>query len=78
MKKIKLKSLIDPNSENIDDIYSNIVNELNLNKNNTKTSQSNKQVNKILNDPKNKNLKKIKDEDLLLSMTKRLNIVESN
>ena len=77
MKKIKLKSLIDPNSENIDDIYSNIVNELNLNKNNTKTSQSNKQVNKILNDPKNKNLKKIKDEDLLLSMTKRLNIVES-
>jgi hypothetical protein len=40
MKKIKLKSLIDPNSENIYDIYSNIVNELNLNKNNTKISQS--------------------------------------
>ena len=76
MKKIKLKSLIDPTNENIDDIYSNIVNELNLN-NNTKSSQSNKQVNKILNDPKNKNLKKVKDEDLLLSMTKRLNIVET-
>jgi len=77
MKKIKLKSLIDPNNDNIDDIYSNIVNELNLNVNNTKSSQSNKQMNKILNDPKNKNLKKVKDEDLLLSMTKRLNIVET-
>ena len=30
MKKIKLKSLVDPTSDNIDDIYSNICNELNL------------------------------------------------
>ena len=32
MKKIKLKSLIDPTADNIDDIYGNIVEELNLNK----------------------------------------------
>ena len=30
MKKIKLKSLVDPTTDNIDDIYSNICNELNL------------------------------------------------
>ncbi len=75
MKKIKLKSLIDANADNIDDIYGNIVEELNLNK----KAESNKQINSLLNKAKQNpsSVKKVKDEDLLLSMTKRLNIVET-
>ena len=48
MKKIKLKSLIDANADNIDDIYGNIVEELNLNK----KAESNKQINSLLNKAK--------------------------
>ena len=82
MKKIKLKSLIDPNSENIEDIYSNIVKELNLGMNQDKNL-----IKQLESKTKNKNSKtpykfsvpnKKTDEDLLLSMTKRLNIVEQN
>ena len=82
MKKIKLKSLIDPNSKNIEDIYSNIVKELNLGMNQDKNL-----IKQLESKTKNKNSKtpykfsvpnKKTDEDLLLSMTKRLNIVEQN
>ena len=75
MKKIKLKSLIDPTADNIDDIYGNIVEELNLNK----KAESNKQINSLLNKAKQnpQSVKKVKDNDLLLSMTKRLNLVET-
>ena len=82
MKKIKLKSLIDPNSENIEDIYSNIVKELNLGMNQDKNL-----IKQLESKTKNKNSKtpykfsvpnKKTDEDLLLSMTKRLKIVEQN
>ena len=75
MKKIKLKSLIDPTADNIDDIYGNIVEELNLNK----KAESNKQINSLLNKAKQnpQSVKKVKDDDLLLSMTKRLNLVET-
>ena len=82
MKKIKLKSLIDPTSNNIDDIYSNICKELNL------VNTDNKNIiEKIEIKAKDKNSKtpykysiqnQKKDEDLLLSMTKRLNIIEKN
>ena len=80
MKKIRLKSLIDPTANNIDDIYSNICKELNLGIN------SDKNLMKKL-ETRNKNSKtpykysipdnnKKSNEDLLLSMTKRLNVVE--
>ena len=64
MKKIKLKSLIDPTADNIDDIYGNIVEELNLNK----KAESNKQINSLLNKAKQnpQSVKKVKDDDLLL------------
>ena len=74
MKKIKLKSLIDANADNIDDIYGNIVEELNLNKKAKSNNQKNSLLNKAKQNPSS--VKKVKDEDLLLSMTKRLNIVE--
>ena len=83
MKKIKLKSLIETKSNNnIDDIYSNILKELNLGINNDKNLMK-----QLETKTKNKNSKtpykisvsnKKSDEDLLLSMTKRLNIVEHN
>ena len=82
MKKIKLKSLIDPSSDNIDQIYTNICKELNLVNNTDKNL-----IKQLENKSKIKNSKtpskiiiqsKNKDEDLLLSMTKRLNIVEKN
>ena len=82
MKKIKLKSLVDPTSDNIDDIYSNICKELNLGINSDKNLMK-----QLETKSKNKNSKtpykfsvpnKKTDEDLLLSMTKRLNIVEQN
>ena len=83
MKKIKLKSLIEPKSNNnIDDVYSNILKELNLGINNDKNLMK-----QLETKTKNKNSKtpykisvsnKKSDEDLLLSMTKRLNIVEHN
>ena len=82
MKKIKLKSLVDPTSDNIDDIYSNICKELNLGINSDKNLMKQLEIKS-----KNKNSKtpykfsvpnKKNDEDLLLSMTKRLNIVEQN
>ena len=82
MKKIKLKSLIDPTSENIEDIYSNICKELNLGINTDKNL-----IKQLDTKTKNKNSKtpykhsipnKKNDEDLILSMTKRLNIVEQN
>ena len=83
MKKIKLKSLIDPTSNNIDDIYSNICKELNLGINTDKNL-----IERMEKKTKDKNSKtpykfstssnNKKDEDLLLSMTKRLNILEKN
>ena len=83
MKKIKLKSLIDPTSNNIDDIYSNICKELNLGINTDKNliermeiktkDKNSKTPYKFSTSSNNK-----KDEDLLLSMTKRLNILEKN
>lgn len=83
MKKIKLKSLIEQKSNyNIDDIYSNILKELNLGIN-----TDNNLMKQLEIKTKNKNSKtpykisvsnKKSDEDLLLSMTKRLNIVEQN
>ena len=83
MKKIKLKSLIDPTSNNIDDIYSNICKELNLGINTDKNL-----IERMEKKTKDKNSKtpykfstssnNKKDEDLLLSMTKRLNIIEKN
>lgn len=78
MKKIKLKSLVDSNSKDINDIYSTICQELNLTKSSNKvnTSQSDKQVQLLLKSVKQP-IKKVKEDDLLLSMTKRLNIVES-
>ena len=80
MKKIKLKSLVDRTSNtNIDDIYSDICKELGINndKNNiikqieSKTKNSKTPLKYFIPIKKN-------DEDLLLSMTKRLNIVEQN
>ena len=80
MKKIKLKSLVDRTSNtNIDDIYSDICKELGINndKNNiikqieSKTKNSKTPLKYSIPIKKN-------DEDLLLSMTKRLNIVEQN
>ena len=80
MKKIKLKSLVDRTSNtNIDDIYSDICKELGIN------NDKNNIIKQI--ESKSKNSKtplkysvpiKKNDEDLLLSMTKRLNIVEQN
>ena len=82
MKKIKLKSLVDPTTDNIDDIYSNICNELNLG---TKTDKKLiKQLESKSKYPNSKTPSKISisnkktDDDLLLSMTKRLNLVEQN
>ena len=72
MKKIKLKSLVDTQTDNIDDIYSNIVKELNLG---TKETKNKNLDNYIKQCPKPTKPKK--DEDLLLAMTKRLNVVES-
>ena len=76
MKKIKLKSLVDAN--NIDDIYNDICKELNLNKETkaSKQTKSDKVLNSLLSSSKAPT-KKVKDEDLLLSMTKRLNLVET-
>ena len=80
MKKQKLKSLVDRTSNtNIDDIYSDICKELGINndKNNiikqieSKTKNSKTPLKYSIPIKKN-------DEDLLLSMTKRLNIVEQN
>ena len=80
MKKIKLKSLVDRTSNtNIDDIYSDICKELGINndKNNiikqieSKTKNSKTPLKYSIPIKKN-------DEVLLLSMTKRLNIVEQN
>ena len=80
MKKQKLKSLVDRTSNtNIDDIYSDICKELGINndKNNiikqieSKTNNSKTPLKQSIPIKKN-------DEDLLLSMTKRLNIVEQN
>ena len=78
MKKIKLKSLVDSNSKDIDDLYSSICQELNLTKSSSKvnSSQSDKQVQLLLKSTKQP-IKKVKEDDLLLSMTKRLNLVES-
>ena len=82
MKKIKLKSLVDPTSDNIDDIYANICNELNLG-----IKQDKKIIKQIEKSQKNKTPSKISipnipnkktDDDLIFSMTKRLNIVEQN
>ena len=82
MKKIKLKSLVDPTTDNIDDIYSNICNELNLGIKTDKKLM--KQLESIQKYPYNKIPTKTSipnkktDDDLILSMTKRLNIVEQN
>ena len=82
MKKIKLKSLVDPNADNIDDIYSNICNELNLGIKSDKKLI--KQMESKQKFPNSKTPSKISiqskknDEDLILSMTKRLNLVEQN
>ena len=83
MKKIRLKSLIDPTSTNIDDIYSNICKELNLGINTDKNLIE--QLEKKTKDKNSKTPYKLsssstnkKDEDLLLSMTKRLNFLEQN
>ena len=82
MKKIKLKSLIDPSANNIDDIYSNICKELKL-----EVKTDNDLMKQLETKSKNKNsktpgkiplLNKKNDEDLLFSMTKRLNIVEQS
>ena len=82
MKKIKLKSLVDPNADNIDDIYSNICNELNLGiKSDKKLIKQMESKQKL---PNSKTPSKISiqskknDDDLILSMTKRLNLVEQN
>ena len=82
MKKIKLKSLVDPTTDNIDDIYANICNELNLG---IKTDKKLiKQIESKSKNPNSKTPSKISisnkktDDDLLLSMTKRLNLVEQN
>ena len=81
MKKIKLKSLVDPTSENIDDIYSNICNELNLgiktDKKLIKQIESKQNYQNSKNPPKKTIPNKKTDDDLLLSMTKRLNLVET-
>jgi len=83
MKKIRLKSLIDPTSNNIDDIYSNICKELNLEiktdkhlieRMEKKTKDKNSKTPYKLSTSSNNK----KDEDLLLSMTKRLNFLEKN
>ena len=65
MKKIKLKSLIDANADNIDDIYGNIVEELNLNK----KAESNKQINSLLNKAKQnpQAVKKVNDKEIKYS-----------
>ena len=82
MKKIKLKSLVDPTADNIDDIYSNICNELNLGIKSDKKLI--KQIETKQKYPNSKTPSKITisnkktDDDLLLSMTKRLNLVEQN
>ena len=72
MKKIKLKSLVDAQTENIDDIYSNIVKELNLENKETKHKHLD---NHFKHCPKPSQAKK--DEELLHAMTKRLNVVET-
>jgi len=82
MKKIKLKSLVDPTADNIDDIYSNICNELNLGIKSDKKLI--KQIETKQKYPNSKTPSKITisnkktDDDLILSMTKRLNLVEQN
>ena len=82
MKKIKLKSLVDPTTDNIDDIYSNICNELNLGIKTDKKLM--KQLESKQKYPNNKIPTKTSipnkktDDDLILSMTKRLNLVEQN
>ena len=82
MKKIKLKSLVDPTSDNIDDIYSNICNELNLGIKNDKKLMKQIESKQNYQNSKNPTKKTIPnkktDDDLLLSMTKRLNIVEQS
>ena len=82
MKKIRLKSLIDPSSDNIDQIYTNICKELNLvNNTNKDLIKQLENKNKIKNSKTPSKLSipiKKNDEDLLLSMTKRLNVVEQN
>ena len=81
MKKIKLKSIVDPSSNNIDDIYSNICDELNLGVKSDKKLMKQletKQKSSIVTQKNiNTNTKK-NDDDLILSMTKRLNLVEHN
>lgn len=79
MKKIKVKNLLDLDEHNIDDIYSEICQEI---KHDFKKANIN---NKDLDKPTKPNKvvsQKIKvnqknDDDLLMSMTKRLNIVEA-
>ena len=82
MKKIKLKSLVDPTSDNIDDIYSNICKELNLGIKSDKKLINQIESKQIFQNPKIPPKKAIPnkktDEDLLLSMTKRLNLVEQS
>ena len=80
MKKIKLKSIIDPSADNIDDIYSKICNELNLGiKNDRKLNQlESKRY------PNTKILSKIdlpikkSNDNLIFSMSKSLNLAEQN
>ena len=82
MKKIKLKSLVDPNADNIDDIYSNICNELNLGiKSDKKLIKQMESKQKLTNSKTPSKISiqsKKNDDDLILSMTKRLNLVEQN
>ena len=82
MKKIKLKSLVDPTSDNIDDIYSNICKELNLGIKSDKKLINQIESKQIFQNPKIPPKKTIPnkktDDDLLLSMTKRLNLVEQS
>ena len=82
MKKIRLKGIIDPNADNIDDIYKNICNELNLALNEKKLLKSQRETK-----PKYPNIKplpkitypnKKTEDDLLSSMNKKLNIAEKN
>lgn len=81
MKKIKLKSIIDPSADNIDDIYSKICNELNLGiKNDRKLNQ----LESKRYYPNTKILSKIglplkkSNDNLIFSMSKSLNLAEQN
>ena len=81
MKKIKLKSIIDPSADNIDDIYSKICKELNLGiKNDRKLNQ----LESKRYYPNTKFLSKIElplkksNDNLIYSMSKSLNLAEQN